>query len=252
MNEFDKNTENTVDKEWGEPQAQPTAPVEAGSAAPVGQSAPAQSADAAPEQPQAESVQPQAQPAPSAPEAPSVQVPPAAPAAPVVGQQPVQPNPYAAPVPPAPNYAVQQPQYNRPPQPQQPYYGAVPPQQAYYGAPQAPQKNTRAHGLAIASMVVGIASIVLCYCYGIGLIGGIVGLILGIVARSRGNNEGFSLAGIILNAFGIVMGVVGLLVLVAMFSEIANGTYDDFYRQLQDQLGRDANGFAALIGKIFK
>ena len=236
MNEFDKNTENTVDKELGEPQAQPTAPVEAGSAA----------------QPQAESVQPQAQPAPSAPEAPSVQVPPAAPAAPVVGQQPVQPNPYAAPVPPAPNYVVQQPQYNRPPQPQQPYYGAVPPQQAYYGAPQAPQKNTRAHGLAIASMVVGIASIVLCYCYGIGLIGGIVGIILGIVARSRGNNEGFSLAGIILNAFGIVMGVVGLLVLVAMFSEIAIGTYDDFYRQLQDQLGRDANGFAALIGKIFK
>ena len=193
MNEFDKNTENTVDKEWGEPQAQPTAPVEAGSAAPVGQSAPVQASDAAPEQPQ----------------------------------------------------------YNRPPQ-QQPYYGAVPPQQAYYGAPQAPQKNTRAHGLAIASMVVGIASIVLCYCYGIGLIGGIVGIILGIVARSRGNNEGFSLAGIILNAFGIVMGVVGLLVLVAMFSEIANGTYDDFYRQLQDQLSRDANGFAALIGKIFK
>lgn len=252
MNEFDKNTENTVDKEWGEPQAQPTAPAEAESAAPVGQSAPVQAADAAPEQPQAESVQPQAQPAPSAPEAPSVQVPPAAPAAPVVGQQPVQPNPYAAPVPPAPNYAVQQPQYNRPPQPQQPYYGAVPPQQAYYGAPQAPQKNTRAHGLAIASMVVGIASIVLCYCYGIGLIGGIVGIILGIVARSRGNNEGFSLAGIILNAFGIVMGVVGLLVLVAMFSEIANGTYDDFYRQLQDQLSSNANGFAALIGKIFK
>lgn len=74
-------------------------------------------------------------------------------------------------------------------------------------------------GLAIASMVLGILSIVLS-CTWFGLIAGIVGLILAIVYNKGNGTCGMSKAGLICSIIGIILFVViiilGVLGLAAL------------------------------------
>lgn len=100
------------------------------------------------------------------------------------------------------------------------------------------EKNTADHGMALASMILGIAGLVACCCYGIlGIVLGAVGLILGIIARKHGNNEGISLAGIILSAislgFGLLFFGIVLLGVIGMLSdpEFMESFYEDYYSQ---------------------
>ena len=67
-------------------------------------------------------------------------------------------------------------------------------------------------GLAIASMVLGIVSIVLCCCFPMGT----MGLILGIVALKKvndgtGDGKGMAIAGIVLNGICTVAGVINII-----------------------------------------
>ncbi|HYZ02461.1 MAG TPA: DUF4190 domain-containing protein [Candidatus Binatia bacterium] len=106
---------------------------------------------------------------------------------PPAGQQP--PTPY---VPPPPGYA--QGPYTQP--------GAFP------GALQ-PANN----GMAIASLIVGITSIPLSLCcIALGPVAGIVGVILGFVARNQINQSGGAQAGSGLALGGLICGGIGILI----------------------------------------
>jgi hypothetical protein len=101
----------------------------------------------------------------------------------------VPPTPY---VPPAPGYA--QGPYTQP--------GAFP------GALQPPN-----NGMAIASLIVGITSIPLSLCcIALGPLVGIVGVILGFVARNQINQSGGAQAGSGLALGGLICGGVGILI----------------------------------------
>ncbi len=75
---------------------------------------------------------------------------------------------------------------------------------------QEPVKQT--NGLAIASLIVSIISLLGCCCSGlIGIIAGIAGLILGIMANKNGKS-GMATAGIVISIISIVFGVAFMII----------------------------------------
>lgn len=79
----------------------------------------------------------------------------------------------------------------------------------YYQNPQDPYQPQGPNGLAIASLVLGIISIPTICCYGLGILLGIIGIVLGIVSRKSGTKmSGMAIAGIILSAIGILFGIL--------------------------------------------
>lgn len=80
--------------------------------------------------------------------------------------------------------------------------------------PQQPQ-GQKSDGLAIASMVLGISSVLFSCCYGLGIIPAIVGLVLGIIAKTKGQNNGFALTGIITSAIIIFLVIIGVIAFFA-------------------------------------
>lgn len=80
----------------------------------------------------------------------------------------------------------------------------------------APKAN---NGKALASMIVGIVSVLACLCWFIVLPGGIVAVVLGLIARSeiargKGSNGGMALTGIITGAVAILIGLGWVALLV--------------------------------------
>ena len=99
-----------------------------------------------------------------------------------------------------------------------------PPPPGSYGAPVAGQTN----GLAIAGMVVGIASVVLFFLSWIATIIAIVGLILSLVGLNKakqlgGLGRGMAIAGVITSSVGIVASIATLLIVV---DKIQSGEID--------------------------
>ena len=93
---------------------------------------------------------------------------------------------------------------------------------AFGGADMPEQKKGR--GMAIASMVLGIVSIILCCCGNFVTVTlALIGLILGIVSQAQKSN-GIAIAGIITSAFGLVFGIIGVAL---MFAGI-NGDWGDW------------------------
>lgn len=97
----------------------------------------------------------------------------------------------------------------------------------YYNNNNMPNGNS---GLAIASMVCGILSIIFCCCYGIvGLILGIISVIL--VLNFRKSNNGFlngqALAGIICATIGIILSLVMFIYVIYVISH-----YNEFLNLL--------------------
>src|SRR5437763_1255017 len=89
-----------------------------------------------------------------------------------------------------------------------PAYGR---QQGGYGY----QRTPRTHGLAIASLVLGIAQIFLC------IIGGILALVFGYISRRQidesggtQGGRGMAIAGIILGWIGIGLGIAYIVVII--------------------------------------
>ena len=84
--------------------------------------------------------------------------------------------------------------------------------------------NTK-HGFAVASLVLGIISIVLSCCTWAGLICGIVGLILAIIAKRAGNEETICTAGLILCVIGLALSIILLIVSLVL---AGSPEYQDF------------------------
>ena len=147
------------------------------------------------------------------------------------------------PPPDPPVQAYQPPEAYQPPNPYQPVQPYAPPPQSYdYSVPnyQAPQGYDKGfagspyapypgspyapprpptEGLAIASLVVSCAAVLGLCGYGLGAILGIVGAILGHVARRRirangTGGAGMALAGIIVGWIVTALGLIGITVLI--------------------------------------
>ncbi len=79
----------------------------------------------------------------------------------------------------------------------------------YTPQPEQPVKDP-GHGLAIASLVIGITSIYSCFCAYLAVILGIVGIVLAIISKSKsltGKMEKLALAGMILSILGVVIAI---------------------------------------------
>lgn len=110
-----------------------------------------------------------------------------------------------------------------PPPPPPPGGGYVPPPPAGYMAPggayaggPAGYAAPRTDGLAIASLVVGILSLV-CTVFCLGVILGPAAAIMGFIARQRVSSSGGAVGGGTLAIAGIVLGIIGFLASVGAF-----------------------------------
>ena len=89
--------------------------------------------------------------------------------------------------------------------------------------------------MAIASLVLGILAIVCCCAGFFGILPGVIGLILAIICFSKGNKGGMAVAGLVLNIIGVALAVVALIMLIAdgslaqIIYAIESGDLDDLY-----------------------
>ncbi len=95
----------------------------------------------------------------------------------------------------------------------QPQVYQQPVQQPVYQQANEEQAEQPAKGLAVASLVLGIVSF-FCFAY----ITGILAVIFGAVAKSKGNRSGMSTAGLICGCIGVVLWIMSLLFLPSLFS----------------------------------
>ena len=81
---------------------------------------------------------------------------------------------------------------------------------------QKPQQNgDGGQGMGIASMVLGIVSIVLCCIWYISLICAIAGIVFGVMQNRKSGRNGMATAGIVCSIIGIVL-TIAILVLAAI------------------------------------
>ena len=134
-------------------------------------------------------------------------------------QPPTPPPPPPAGPPPASSPPPPPPAPTPPPAPAPPAYGQPPSGYGYQSTP-------RTNGLAIASLVLGIAQIFLC------IIGGILALVFGYIARRQidesggtQGGRGMAIAGIILGWIGIGLGIAYIVVII--IAAIASSSSDN-------------------------
>ncbi len=135
-----------------------------------------------------------------------------------------------------PVYAQPAQQYNYQAQPAQQYNYQQPAQQPAY-VPAVPVKK-EGKGLAIASLICGIASFVLCC----GWFTSIPGLILGIVSKKKGYKGGMATAGVVLNAIWtaiIALAIIAIICLYAtgLWSGVMGSMTDGYYDSYEDSYG---------------
>ena len=104
----------------------------------------------------------------------------------------------------------------------------------------APVQNQGNKGLAIASMVLGIISIIFCWC---GLWAGIFPLLGFIFALCSKSKSGFKIAGLITSIVGFVLqlfitiiAVVFLGALSSVYDHLRYGDYDDIIEKYEDKI----------------
>ena len=124
---------------------------------------------------------------------------------------------------PAPYGQPQQPAYPQQPQPsyQQPGYTPNAYASTPYQQPGAPQPGK---GMAITSLVLGIVSIVFWFFFTPGgVICGIVGLILGIMAKSKGFSGGMQTGGLVTSIIGTALCAISLVACLACLGSVGVG-----------------------------
>ncbi len=110
----------------------------------------------------------------------------------------------------------EQPPYQQPYPPQQPYAAAYSPYTAPY-QPQQPENPGK--GWAIASLVLGIVSVVCCCVWYVALVPALLAVIFGIVGVAK-KQGGMAVAGLILGCIGLAF-----CILMIVFTAIGINTY---------------------------
>ena len=100
---------------------------------------------------------------------------------------------------------------------------------AYQPLPATPDNGGKASGTQIASLVMGIISIVLCCCYGApSVIMGIIGLVCGIKGNKE-NKNGIGTAGIVCSIIGLLLGLISLIYYIIVGAALVNVGSDPSY-----------------------
>ena len=112
------------------------------------------------------------------------------------------------------------------------YYSQQPTFQNYGNNGGIQQPPAPANGMAIASLVLGIVSLAISWCWGIGIIPGIIAIILGLLSRPKtetgsGKLTGAAIAGIICGSIGSVASI--LLFIIEYFILINDPTFRSIY-----------------------
>lgn len=116
-----------------------------------------------------------------------------------------------------------------------------------------PPAQPATSGLAVAALVIGILSLIFAvFVFPIGLIGGVVGIILGVIARGkvkRGEAAGGGMAtgGIITSVLAILVAIAVGLLFVSVFSNVVdcvdpNLTEEEVADCVQGQLDSNLGG----------
>lgn len=98
-------------------------------------------------------------------------------------------------------------------------------------------EQSQSNGLAVASIVLGIIALLSSCCYG-GFLG-FIGLILGIVAISKGQKKGMAVAGIITSVIALLITIIALAMGMSLMNEIANSSGDDVKKVSTETVGDD-------------
>ena len=103
-----------------------------------------------------------------------------------------------------------------------------------------PAQNQGSKGLAIASMVLGIVGILLCWCGLWVMIFPILGFIFALCSKSK---SGFKIAGLITSIVGFVLQLIVTLIAILFFGALSsvynsytNGYYDDILDDYEEKI----------------
>lgn len=91
------------------------------------------------------------------------------------------------------------------------------------------------NGYAVASLVLGIVSIPLACCYGLGIITAIIGIVMAFLAKKNNNRimPGMAIAGIICSVLGIVFSAFSIAYYIYLFSNFDFSDPSSLMRQLE-------------------
>ncbi|WP_337060137.1 DUF4190 domain-containing protein [Kineococcus sp. G2] len=101
-----------------------------------------------------------------------------------------------------------------------------------YGGYQDPAYGGKPrNGAGLASLILGIVGLLLCWFLGIGIVPGIIGLILGIVGmkrakRGEATNRGVAIAGVVTSVLAVLASAVFLAITIALGNFIADNSAD--------------------------
>lgn len=99
--------------------------------------------------------------------------------------------------------------------------------------PQQPQKDP-GHGLAIASLVLGIISLLSCCCVYLSVVVGVVGVVLAIISKSKSNTgkmETMAKVGLALSIVGVVLSI-GYIIFGLVYMQTP--AYQDMYQEIMN------------------
>lgn len=97
--------------------------------------------------------------------------------------------------------------------------------------------NNSNNGKGVASMILGIVSLVICSCYGLGIIPAIIGLVLGI-QQNKTNKVSVGTAGIVLSIIGIIFNALMLIyvvIILIIFGTLSSEEMLDLIRDLENE-----------------
>jgi hypothetical protein len=109
-----------------------------------------------------------------------------------------------------------------PPPPPPPSGGYVPPPPGGYAPAAAGYAAPRTDGLAIASLILGILSLI-CTIACLGVLLGPAAAIMGFISRQRISSSGGTVGGGTLATVGLVLGIIGFIASVGWFFLIISG-----------------------------
>jgi hypothetical protein len=109
-----------------------------------------------------------------------------------------------------------------------PYPGGYPPPPPHYGYP--PPAIEPRNGLGITSLILAIIALLGVWSVVAGIILGLTAVLIGFLARGRvkrgtANNGGVAIAGMVLGALAVVVGVVFIPIWAALWNDINGGDY---------------------------